>query len=83
MYIKEGALVEGMQFSNIIIATSVAHYNRQTGSTREWIEYPIFLVLEKRTDESILSRIRDVSFSDINIRSKGRVLVGRLTRTAD
>jgi hypothetical protein len=76
MYIKDGALVEGIQFSNITIDTSVAHYNRQTKSTREWIEYPIFLDLEKRTDESILSRLRDVSFSDINIRTKGRVLVG-------
>lgn len=78
MYIKDGALVEGIQFSNITIDTSVAYYNQQTGSRREWIEYPIFLDLEKRTEESALSRIRDLSFSDINIRTKGRVLVGGL-----
>ena len=78
MYIKDGALVEGIRFSNITIDTSVAYYNKQTGSTREWIEYPIFLDLEKRTDASALGRIRDVSFSDINIRTKGRVLVGGL-----
>ena len=78
MYIKDGALVEGIRFSNITIDTSVGHYNERTGSTRQWIEYPIFLDLEKRTDESALSRIRDVSFSDISIRTKGRVLVGGL-----
>jgi hypothetical protein len=78
MYIKDGAVVEGIQFSNITIDTSVAFYNRQTKSTREWVEYPIFLDLEKRSEESVLSRIRDVSFSDINIRGKGRVLAGGL-----
>ena len=75
MYIKDGALVEGIRFSNITIDTSVAHYNERTSSARQWIEYPIFLDLEKRTDESALGRIRDVSFSDIRIRTKGRVLV--------
>lgn len=75
MYIKDGASVERIQFSNITIDTSVAHYNETTGSKRTWIEYPIFLDLEKRTEESVLSRIRDVVFSDIQIRSKGRVLV--------
>jgi hypothetical protein len=78
MYIKDGALVEGIRFSNITIDTSVAHYNQQTRSTREWVEYPIFLDLEKRGENSVLSRVRDVSFSDISIRSKGRVLVGGL-----
>jgi hypothetical protein len=78
MYIKDGALVEGIQFSNITIDTSVSLYNQRTNSKREWVEYPIFLDLEKRNEDSVLSRIRDVSFSDINIRGKGRVLVGGL-----
>jgi hypothetical protein len=76
MYIKDGALVEGISFSNITIDTSVAHFNRRTNGKREWIEYPIFLDLEKRGDDSRQSRIRDVSFSDIRILSEGRVLVG-------
>ncbi|MFB3826244.1 MAG: glycoside hydrolase family 28 protein [Bryobacteraceae bacterium] len=78
MYIKDGALVEGVQFSNIVIDTSVDFFNRRTGSSRQWVEYPIFLDLEQRTDESRLGRIRDVSFSDIRILTEGRVLVGSL-----
>jgi hypothetical protein len=76
MYIKDGALVEGISFANITIDTSVAYKNEQTGGRQRWIEYPIFLDLEQRGEGSALGRIRDVSFSDIHIRSKGRVLVG-------
>jgi hypothetical protein len=75
MYIKDGATVERIQFSNITIDTSVAHYNRTTGSHRTWVEFPIFLDLEKRTEQSVLSRIRDILFSDIQIQGKGRILV--------
>ncbi len=75
MYVKDGGTVEGISYSNIQIDTSIAHFNRTTNSSREWIEYPIFIDLEKRTAESPLSRIRDVDFNDIHIRSKGRVLV--------
>jgi len=76
MYIKDGALVEGIRFANITIDTSVAFKSRQTGRKESWIEYPIFLDLEQRGDGSALGRIRDVAFSDISIRSKGRILVG-------
>lgn len=76
MFMKDGGLAEGISFSNIVIDTSVEFFNRQTNSRREWIEYPILLDLEKRTEESRQSRIRDVSFSDIQIRTKGRILVG-------
>ncbi|MCE5310994.1 MAG: hypothetical protein LLG20_25415 [Acidobacteriales bacterium] len=75
MYVKDGGVVEGIGFSNIQIDTSVAHYNRRTNSAREWIEYPIFVDLEKRTPESGLSLVRDITFSDIQIRTKGRILV--------
>ncbi len=75
MYVKDGGAVEGISYSNIQIDTSVEHFNRSTNSARQWIEYPIFIDLEKRTPESPLSRIRDVSFSDIRIQTKGRVLI--------
>jgi hypothetical protein len=78
MYIKDGGLVEGIRFSNFTIDTSIAFKNRQTGGSGHWIEYPIFLDLEQRGEDSAIGRIRDVSFSDISIRSKGRVLVGGL-----
>jgi hypothetical protein len=75
MYVKDGGVIEGINFSNIHIDTSVAHYNQRTNSSREWIEYPIFIDLEKRTPESPLSRVRDINFSDIHIASEGRILV--------
>jgi hypothetical protein len=76
MYVKDGGLVEGVSFSNITIDTSITRFNQLTGANRQWTEYPIFLDLEKRTEDSRQSRIRDVSFSDIRILGKGRVLVG-------
>jgi hypothetical protein len=78
MYIKDGALVEGIRFSNITIDTLVDTFNSRTGGNRQWTEYPIFLDLEKRTDESRLGRIRDVSFEGIRIFGEGRVLVGSM-----
>jgi len=75
MYIKDGALVEGILFSNIAIDTSVDLYNRVTGSQRTWIEYPILIDLEKRQTDSRTGRIRDVSFSNLRVRGEGRVLV--------
>ena len=76
MYIKDGALVEGINVANITIDTSIAFKNEKTGGQRDWVSYPIFLDLEQRGEGSALGRIRDVSFSDIHIRGKGRVLVG-------
>jgi len=75
MYIKDGAVVENILFSNIAIDTSVELYNRLTGANRTWIEYPILIDLEKRQADSRAGRIRDVSFSDIRVRGEGRVLV--------
>ncbi len=75
MYIKDGAVVENILFSNIAMDTSVDLYNRLIGSRRTWIEYPILIDLEKRQADSRTGRIRDVSFSDLRIRTEGRVLV--------
>ena len=75
LYVKDGATVEGVSFSNITIDTAVDLFNQTTNSRREWVEYPIFIDLEKRSENSRVGRIRDVSFSDIRIRTKGRILV--------
>ena len=75
MYVKDGGTVEGISYSNIQIDTSIDHYNRATHSSRDWIEYPIFIDMEKRTAASKLSRIRDINFSDIRIQTKGRILI--------
>lgn len=76
VYIKDGGTVEGIAFSNITIDTSIDYYIKTTNSKREWIEYPIFVDLEKRSANSAVGRIRDVMFDNIRIRTKGRVLVG-------
>jgi len=76
MYIKDGGVVDGITFTNITIDTSVAFRDKQTGESHHWIEYPVFLDLEKRGEGSALGRIRNVTLSDISISTKGRVLVG-------
>lgn len=67
MYVKDGGTVEGISYSNIHIDTSIEHYNRSSNSSLEWVEYPIFVDLERRTEGSKLSRVRDINFSDIQI----------------
>lgn len=74
-YVKDGATVEGVRFSNLTIDTSADHFTRTTGVKRSWSEYPIFLDLEKRGPESPAGRIRDVVFEGISIRGEGRVVV--------
>lgn len=63
MFIKDGPTVEGVSFSNIQIETAGR------------AEYPILIDLEKRTPQSRVGRIRDISFSDIRMTGAGRVLV--------
>jgi hypothetical protein len=67
-FAKDGGRFENISFSNITIQTLPQHPKD--------VEWPIFLDLEKRFADSALSRIRDISFSDIQIVSRGRVLVG-------
>ncbi len=78
MYIKDGGLAEGIRFSNFTIDTSIAIKNQRTGTVSQWTEYPIFLDLECRGEDSATGAVRDITFSDISIRGKGRVLVGGL-----
>jgi hypothetical protein len=60
--------MEDVRFSNITMTTAP-----KWGQGLEW---PIVVDTEKRTNESRLSHVRDVSFSDIMIYTKGRVMVG-------
>jgi hypothetical protein len=63
---KDGGVMEDIHFSNITMQTSP-----KWGKGVEW---PIVVDIEKRTAESKLSRIRDVTFSDITLYTKGRIL---------
>jgi hypothetical protein len=74
LFAKDGGLMEGVRFSNIVMTTQ-----RKWGQGVEW---PIVLDIEKRTAESRLSRIRDVSFSDITIHTQGRVLAAGMPESA-
>ncbi len=76
IYAKDGGVFESIRFSNITIETSPDYYHQKTGVTRTWIEYPIYIDLEKRYEDSRPSRVRDIVFSDITIRTRGRILAG-------
>jgi len=67
---KDGGTMEGVRFHNITIE-SWPKFGRG-------VEWPVTIDLERRGPESRLSRVRDVSFSDIRIYTRGRVLVGGL-----
>jgi hypothetical protein len=64
IYGKDGGTMEDISFSGLSIETS---------STRR--TYPIYVDLDRRTPESRQSRIRDVTFSDITMNTKGRILL--------
>jgi hypothetical protein len=64
---KDGGTMEDIRFQNIVMTT-----RPKWGQGVEW---PIVVDIEKRTEKSRLSHIRDVSFSDIGVYTKGRVLV--------
>lgn len=67
---KDGATMENIRFSNIVMTTAP--------KWGQGVEWPIVVDVEKRTAESRLSRIRDVSFSDITVATKGRIMVSGL-----
>ena len=64
---KDGGTMEDVHFSNITMTTAP-----KWGQGLEW---PIVVDIEKRTDTSGLSHMRDIFFSDITIYSKGRIMV--------
>lgn len=64
---KDGGTMESILFSNISISTKP-----KAGTGWEW---PIHVDSEKRADNSKLSKIRDVTFSDISIQTRGRNII--------
>ncbi len=67
IYAKDGGTFEDVSFSNISIDT---HSERSRSA-----QYPILIDLEKRLPESRQSRVRRISFSDLTLTTRGRVLV--------
>ena len=66
LMMKDGGTIEDVRFSNIVMTTMP-----KWGQGLEW---PIVVDIERRTNESKLGRIRDVSFDGITVYSKGRIL---------
>lgn len=63
---NDGGTMQDIRFSNITMTTQP-----KWGKGLEW---PIVVDVTKRTAESKLSHIRDISFSDITLYTKGRIL---------
>jgi polygalacturonase len=64
---KDGGTMEDVRFENITIETQP-----KWGKGVEW---PIEIDIERRSETSKLSHIRDISLSDISMVTKGRVLI--------
>jgi hypothetical protein len=71
LYVKDGATIERVTFENISIETADPEevaYVRNMAT-------PIFIDVEKRHEDSPLGKVRDISFSNIQIRSGSGVLI--------
>lgn len=73
MYIKDGATAENIRFTNCTIET-IRKPEIANKSLMNSI-YPIFVDIEKRNPDSRVGRIRDLTFSDINITSDNGILI--------
>lgn len=73
LFIKDGGTVEGASFSNLSIETT-----RQDIPINQRLRnniFPIYIDLTKRNPNSPLSRIRDVTFNDIQIASDNSIVI--------
>ena len=68
LYLKDSGTIEHIKFSNITMEP-VPHWKYKD---REW---PIFVDVERRNKDSTIGAIRDVTFRDLSIQTKGRVIV--------
>lgn len=74
LFAKDGGTMEDIRFSQIVMTTQP-----KWGRGLEW---PIVVDIEKRTDASRTSRVRDVTFSDVTVYSKGRIIASGLPESA-
>jgi hypothetical protein len=80
LFIKDGGTVERVSFSNISIETTSQDTPINSRLRNNII--PIYIDLGKRNPDSPLSRIRDVSFSDIQIESDNSIVIQGLPERA-
>lgn len=65
-FAKDGGVFEDVRFSNIIIESVRSEDSK---SDRPSGSYPIFLDIERRSPDGLLTAIKDIHFSDITINS--------------
>lgn len=80
LFIKDGGTVERVSFSNISIGTTTQVTPINSGLRNTII--PIYIDLGKRNADSPVSRIRDVSFSDIQIASDNSIVIQGMPESA-
>jgi polygalacturonase len=73
LFIKDGGTVERVSFSNISIETTRPDIPINSRLRNNII--PIYIDLTKRNPDSPLSRVRDVSFSNIQIASDNSIII--------
>lgn len=79
MYIKDGATAERISFTNCTIET-IREPELVTSSMQNSI-FPIFVDIEKRQKESRIGKIRDLSFTNINIVGDNGILVQGMSKS--
>lgn len=70
--VRDGGTVESLQFSNLVIETAAVH----KGSA----EWPIVIDLKRRDESAKAGEIRDLAFSNVRIRTAGKLLFSGMTR---
>lgn len=77
LFLKDGGTAERISFSNCTIET--IRQPELAGTSLKDSIYPIFVDIEKRQADSPVSKIRDLSFSDISILSDNGILIQGMT----
>lgn len=70
VYAKDGGTIERVTFSNISIDMQTTE-----GASGGSAIYPIFIDIEKRNPDSRISKVRDINFNNIQIRSGAGILI--------
>jgi hypothetical protein len=74
LFIKDGGTIESLIISNLAIET-LRDPSLVSPERLRNMSYPLFVDIEKRTDNSRVGAIRDVTFSNIQIRSNNGILM--------
>ncbi|MCU0916884.1 MAG: glycosyl hydrolase family 28 protein, partial [Planctomycetes bacterium] len=77
LYLKDGGTAEHIRFSNCTIET--IRRPELAGESLKDSIYPIFVDIEKRRPDSPISKVRDLTFSDLSILSDNGILIQGMT----